>query len=49
VLPPVAGVKGAWDFDSHQKVELTGFRGQTLLAVPPAAAGSVDRIVVLER
>ena len=49
VLPPVAGLKAAWDFDSHQKVELKDFRGQTLLAVPPVAAGSVDRIVVLER
>jgi alpha-L-fucosidase len=49
VLPPVAGLKAAWDFDSHQKVELTDFRGQTLLAVPAAAAGSIDRIVVLER
>jgi alpha-L-fucosidase len=49
VLPPVGGLKAAWDFDSHQQVELTDFRGQTLLAVPPAAAGSIDRIVVLER
>ena len=49
VLPPVAGLKAAWDFDSRQKVELTDFRGQTLLAVPPVAAGSIDRIVVLER
>ncbi|HEV8018146.1 MAG TPA: alpha-L-fucosidase, partial [Steroidobacteraceae bacterium] len=49
VLPPVGGLKAAWDFDSHQQVELTDFRGQTLLAVPPPAAGSIDRIVVLER
>jgi alpha-L-fucosidase len=49
VLPPVPGVKAAWDFDSHQKVELTQFRGQTLLSVPPATTGSIDRIVVLER
>jgi len=49
VLPPIAGVKAAWEFDSHHKVELTDFRGQTLLAVPPAAAGTIDRIVVLER
>jgi alpha-L-fucosidase len=49
VLPPIAGVKAAWEFDSHHKVELTDFRGQTLLAVPPAAASTIDRIVVLER
>jgi alpha-L-fucosidase len=49
VLPPVAGVKAAWDFDSHHKVELADFRGQTLLAVPPAASDSIDRVVVLER
>jgi alpha-L-fucosidase len=49
VLPPISGIKAAWDFDSHQKVELSEFRGQTLLAVPPATAGSMDRIVVLEQ
>jgi alpha-L-fucosidase len=49
LLPPVPGVKAAWDFDSHQKVELTEFRGQTLLSVPSATTGSIDRIVVLER
>jgi alpha-L-fucosidase len=49
VLPPIAGVKAAWDFDSHHKVELTDFRGQTLIAVPAAAAANIDRIVVLER
>jgi alpha-L-fucosidase len=49
VLPPIAGVKAAWDFDSHHKVELTDFRGQTLIAVPAAAPGDIDRIVVLER
>jgi alpha-L-fucosidase len=49
VLPPIADVKAAWDFNSHHKVELTDFRGQTLIAVPAAAASNIDRIVVLER
>jgi alpha-L-fucosidase len=49
VLPPLAGVKGAWAFDTHRSVELKSLEGATLLTVPPAAPGTVDRIVVLER
>jgi alpha-L-fucosidase len=49
VLPPVKGVKSAWDYETHQKVELADFHGQTLLAVPPANPAAVDRIIVLER
>jgi alpha-L-fucosidase len=49
VLPPLVGIKSAWDFDTHQKVELTDFHGSTLLAVPVATRGRIDRIVVLER
>ena len=49
MLPPIAGVKAAWDFESHQKIALERFHGQTLLAVPPAAGNSMDRIVVLDR
>jgi alpha-L-fucosidase len=48
VLPPLADVKGAWAFDTHRKVELKPINGATLLTVPPAAAETVDRIVVLE-
>jgi alpha-L-fucosidase len=49
VLPPLAGIKSAWDFDTHEKVELTDFHGSTLLAVPGGPSASIDRIVVLER
>jgi alpha-L-fucosidase len=49
VLPPLSGIKTAWDFDTHRKIELTQFRGQAILAVPPATPASIDRIVVLER
>ncbi len=48
VLPPLADVKDAWAFDTHRKVELKPINGATLLTVPPAAADTVDRIVVLE-
>jgi alpha-L-fucosidase len=49
VLPPLTGVKAAWAFDTHRSIELQPLKGATLLAVPPAAPGTVDRIVVLER
>jgi alpha-L-fucosidase len=49
VLPPLKGVKAAWAFDTHAKVELKEIDGATLLKVPAAAAGTIDRIVVLER
>jgi alpha-L-fucosidase len=49
VLPPLSGIKAAWDFDTHHKVELTPLKDATLLAVPPAPAGTIDHIVVLQR
>jgi alpha-L-fucosidase len=49
VLPALTGVKAAWAFDTHRRVELRPLKGATLLTVPPAAPGTVDRIVVLER
>jgi alpha-L-fucosidase len=49
VLPAIAGVKSATDFDSHHKLDLKAIDGALLLTVPPAKADTVDRIVVLER
>jgi alpha-L-fucosidase len=49
VLPSLEGVKGASDFDTHRRLELKPVEGALLLAVPPAASDSIDRIVVLER
>lgn len=48
VLPPLAEVKAAWAFDTHRKVDLKPIDGATLLTVPAAVVGTVDRIVVLE-
>jgi alpha-L-fucosidase len=49
VLPPLPRMKAAWSFDTHRKVQLRTIPGAVLLSVPPAPAGTVDRIVVLER
>jgi alpha-L-fucosidase len=49
VLPPLTDVKAAWAFDTHREVKLKPLEGATLLTVPAAAPGTVDRIVVLER
>jgi alpha-L-fucosidase len=49
VLPPIAGVRSATDFETHRKLELKPVDGALLLTVPPAKADTVDRIVVLER
>jgi alpha-L-fucosidase len=49
VLPVLPHMKAAWAYDTHQKVELRTMPGAVLLTVPPAPAGTVDRIVVLER
>jgi alpha-L-fucosidase len=49
ILPPLKGIRAAWAFDTHRKVDLQPMDGATLLSVPAAAAETVDRIVVLER
>ncbi|MGB6487529.1 MAG: alpha-L-fucosidase [Steroidobacteraceae bacterium] len=49
VLPVLPRMKAAWAFDTHRKVQLRAIPGAVLLTVPPARAGAIDRIVVLER
>jgi alpha-L-fucosidase len=49
VLPLLPRMKAAWAFDTHRKVQLRAIPGAVLLTVPPARAGAIDRIVVLER
>jgi alpha-L-fucosidase len=49
VLPPIAGVRTATDFETHRTLGLKPVDGALLLTVPPAKADTIDRIVVLER